>query len=275
MIVDVALLPSAVLEVGSKVAVVVDALRASNTIVTMFERGAREVVVAGSPAEAFSIAAGARHRYWLCGEVGGRQVPGFDFGNSPSQLAGVDLEGRTVVFSTSNGTRALHAVAQAAVVLVGGGRNAGAVARAALEVAEAGRLDLTIVCAGDEKGTLFSLEDAFFAGCIVEHLAALRAFAWPVDEAEPRRGDPACWTLDESAVLARRLARSYRRDTGEEPRLPRPDEALAMFGDARNGQTLPRLGYAQDLACCAELDRSELVPRLARRGERLVLTADA
>ena len=279
MIVDVALLPSLALELEKKVAVVVDGLRASTTLITMFEQGAPSVIVADGPQDVFRLTADQRDRFWLCGEVGGRPEEGYDFGNSPSQISRHDLAGRAVVFSTSNGTRALMAVADAAAVLVGAGRNARAVAVKALNAAERLTVDITLVCAGDEQGTLFSLEDAFFAGCIVEQLAGLRPFGWPVDESEPGAGDPSTWILDESAVLVRRLVRSYLSAGSQDmvnPRtvglMPNAADVMKMFQDARNGQSLPRIGYVDDLAYCAALDQSEVVPLLSRRDGRFVLT---
>ena len=272
MIVDVTLLPGSVLEVERKVAIVVDALRASATVAAMFEAGAGSVVVAADPADAFAIVGDERERYVICGEVGGLPPAGFDYGNSPSQLAGLNLDGRRVVLSTSNGTRALQAVAEARLALIGTGRNGSAVTAFALEEAERTRSDLTIVCAGDERGTLFSLEDCFFAGYLVELIARVRPFTWPVDEANPRAGDPSCWVLDESAVAARRLYRSYLPPEAAEAE-PTVDDVLRMFLEARNGHSLPRIGYGHDLVYCAEVNRSSVVPRLRRRDGRLVLVA--
>lgn len=271
MIVEVAPLPSAVRDVERKVAIVVDALRASVTAVAMFEAGAGEVVLADGPAQALALAAAERARYLVCGESGGVQPAGFDHGNSPRELARADLAGRTVVFATSNGTRALRAVAGARLALVGSGRNGPACARLGLAAAERTASDLVVVCAGDELGTQFSLEDFFFAGYLVELVSRERPFAWPVDESDPRSGDPSVWTLDESAVAARRVYRSYL--AAPDASGPGPDEVLAMFDEARNGHSLPRIGYAADLDFCSEVACSGVVPRLARRDGRLVLTA--
>jgi 2-phosphosulfolactate phosphatase len=274
LIVDVAPLPGNVHEIERKVAIVVDALRASATIATMLDSGAEAIVIAADPSEALAIASAERQRYLVCGESGGLAPAGFDFGNSPGQLASINLAGRRVVLSTSNGTRALRAVAHAQVALVGGGRNAAAVARQALELAARSHADLAIVCAGDEFGRLFSLEDFFFAGFLVELIADLHDFGGPVDESNPRHGDPACWTLDESAIAARRLYRSYL-SPGEDPTEPTRDSILAMFQDSRNGHTLPRLGYASDLQYCAEVNRSSTIPRLSYDHGRFVIVPHA
>jgi 2-phosphosulfolactate phosphatase len=270
MIVEVAPLPSALLEVERKVAIVVDALRASSTIVAMFEAGAQAVIVAASADEALRLASLDRERYLICGEVNGMPPAGFDRGNSPSDIATLDLAGQDVILSTSNGTRALRAVVEAPLTLVGTGRNASALASAALAAAERASADLVVVCAGDELGTIFSLEDFYFAGLLVDRIANQRPFIWPVDESNPRSGDPGCWVLDESARAAQRLYRSYLGPDGSvESDAAAP--ALAMFDEARNGRTLPRIGYGADLVYCAAIDRSAVVPRLVRRDDRFVL----
>jgi 2-phosphosulfolactate phosphatase len=273
VIVEVAPLPGTVREVERKVAIVIDALRASVTAVVMFESGASEVLLADGAAAALALATGDRGRYLLCGESGGIRPASFDHGNSPLELSRADLSGRTVVFSTSNGTRALGAVAVARVALVGSGRNGPACARVALDAAERSGSDVVVVCAGDERGTQFSLEDFYFAGYLVDLLSRSRAFDWPVDESDPRSGDPTVWTLDESAVAARRFFRSYLADPGASGN-PSPAEVRAAFAEARNGHSLPRIGYAADLDFCADVDRSALIPRLARRDGRLLLTLE-
>jgi 2-phosphosulfolactate phosphatase len=272
VIVDVALAPSLVLGVERKVAVVIDALRASATILALLELGAPRVTIAATVDEAFSLVVAERGRYLLCGESGGLPPRGFDYGNSPSGVAALDLAGREVVLSTSNGTRALRAVAAAHLALVGTGRNGAAVAARALGEAERAACDLTIVCAGDERGTLISLEDLFFAGYLIELLARSRDFTWPVDESNPRAGDPSQWVLDESAVIARRTFYSYVGGASSDCEVKAA--ALTMFQEARNGHSLLRLGFGADLDYCAAVETSQIVPRLAPRAGRFVLVAD-
>ena len=165
---DVALLPSLLREPETSVCLVIDALRASSSIVTLFAGGAEEIVVAGSVAAARRIAREEPGRYLLAGEVFGLPPRGFDYGNSPSEFARLDLRGRRIVLATTNGTRALRRLAPSPLVLVGSLLNASAATRALLSEAEARGLDAALVCAGIERGKAFSLEDAFVAGALVE-----------------------------------------------------------------------------------------------------------
>ena len=65
----------------------------------------------------------------LVGERHGRILPGFDFGNSPSQLEGADLTGKTVIHTTSAGTQGIANAKNADVILTGSLVNAKAVAK--------------------------------------------------------------------------------------------------------------------------------------------------
>lgn len=84
--------------------VVIDVLRAFSTAAYAFAAGVSEILLVREVEEAEALRLqfpGAR----ITGEVGGRHVPGFDFGNSPSELMGADLAGRRLVQRTSAGTQ--------------------------------------------------------------------------------------------------------------------------------------------------------------------------
>src|SRR5438067_8213769 len=115
MRISVAFVPALARQAEGSVCIVIDVLRASSTLVTMFDRGCRVVVVTPDVASARAGIAGDR---LLCGEQGGLPPDGFDYGNSPAEFDRLDLADREAVFCTSNGTVALCAVASAPVVLV-------------------------------------------------------------------------------------------------------------------------------------------------------------
>jgi 2-phosphosulfolactate phosphatase len=269
---QVAFLPRDVASPAGRVCVVLDILRASSTLVTLLDHGAAPVYVAGSIEGARALAgdrgdaAAAALRPLLCGEVGGLPPPGFDYGNSPTELAAMALRGRPVVLATSNGTRALAALVAAPAVLVGCLLNASAVVTHGLALARTLGADLTLVCAGDANGTEFSLEDALAAGYLVERALAA---AHPAEAAALLAAeDHPSQILDDAARAAWRLWRSYAAD-----RSPTA-AATAGFADASHGRELARLGFHADLAYCAQTDVSRVVPRLARAGDVLTLHAD-
>ncbi len=155
---------------GATVHVVLDELRASSTIVRLLDRGATAVIPAASLAEARRIARGLGSAAVLVGEHHVVRAPGFDFGNSPAEVARADLAGRTAVLSTRNGTAVLRSLPPDATILVGCLLNASAVARAALALARAQGADVGIVCAG--RVGAFAIDDAIAAGAIVTGLLA-------------------------------------------------------------------------------------------------------
>jgi 2-phosphosulfolactate phosphatase len=98
--------------------VVIDVFRAFSTAAYAFHRGAREVVLVGGVDDALAL----RQRWpdaLVMGEVHGRRVPGFDFGNSTSAIAAADLAGRRLIQRTSAGTQGVVAAAGADEVVLG------------------------------------------------------------------------------------------------------------------------------------------------------------
>jgi 2-phosphosulfolactate phosphatase len=267
VIVSVAMNARGVRSVENRVCIMLDVLRASSTMLAMFEAGARELRLAESPADALTVAAAARDQFWLCGEAHGQKVDGFDFGNSPGELEDANLAGRDVVYVTSNGTGALRAVADAPLVLIGSPRNEVAVVRQAVREARANAWDILILCAGDNGGYGISLEDAFVAGMLVERFVKLSPRRVAPEEAS---GNPDLLGLSDSAIVAHRLFHSY---LGPLQGHATPEIIRAMFAESRSGRDLPSIGYAADLDHCAEIDITTVVPRLERRDGRLVVVA--
>lgn len=144
--------------------IVVDLLRATTTIATLFERGLQKLTVA----QDIEYARRLREETGavLFGEVGGLPPGDFDHGNSPVEASELDLGGKAGAMFTTNGTAALCLAAQHGRTIAGSLANVSAVAAAAQ------RYDsILIVCAGNARGTIFSLEDAYGAAEIAQHVA--------------------------------------------------------------------------------------------------------
>jgi 2-phosphosulfolactate phosphatase len=238
---DVALLPGLIRDAPSVFAVV-DVLRASTSIVTLLERGVPAVIPAAGVEEARAL----RERlpgHLLCGEQDGLPPPGFDYGNSPAEFAAATLDGRPAILATSNGTRILNDLADAPAVLVGALVNREAAARTLLALAAEHGCDVTIVCAAAPSGRSIALEDALGAGAIAE--AALRL-------------DPSLQPTD-AAIFAR------------DAFLTAAGDLRTALASARHGAELIAAGFAADVAFCARLETSAVVPVLQRDGDGLVL----
>src|SRR5262249_8185995 len=145
--IDVYLLPALVEphELTGKTVVVIDVLRATTTIIHALASGAREVLPFLEIGEAQQKATEVGETAVLGGERGGKPIPGFDLGNSPAEYTPDKVRGKTVVFTTTNGTRAMLRCHAAQRVLVGAFVNFSAVCR---EVG--GEQELAFVCAGTD-----------------------------------------------------------------------------------------------------------------------------
>jgi len=106
---------------------VIDVLRAFTTAAVALANGADRIVMVGGVEEALSLRASGVGQICM-GEAGGRAPPGFDFGNSPFELSGADLRGKTIIQRSSAGTQGMVAAARAqrryAAALVAMGKDA-------------------------------------------------------------------------------------------------------------------------------------------------------
>jgi 2-phosphosulfolactate phosphatase len=231
---------------------VVDVVRASTTLLTLCERGAGPIRVVTDLDEAHRVARAGNDRALLVGEQGGIIAPGFDLDNSPTAVTAASVAGRGVVMRTSNGTVALAHLAAAPLALIGCIRNGAAVMERAITEATARNLDVLIVCAGQEHGTVFALDDILAAGFLV-------ASAWEThgpwvfpDQQETAR------MIDESALAALTLYRSF---VGE---IPTPDAETFLHAllQCAGPRFIATTGRLDDVRYCATPNQSAVVPRV-------------
>ncbi|MGI5834902.1 MAG: 2-phosphosulfolactate phosphatase [Chloroflexota bacterium] len=262
MNVEVLFLPTVATDLPSKLCVVIDELRATSTLIMMLNAGARQVILADGVAGALSLAKALPEGTPVCGERGGLPPDGFTHGNSPREFAPGSLDGKDVVFCTSNGTKAMWEVAEAPTVLAASLFNATAAVQAAFKEARENQYDISLVCSGDIQGTKFAIDDAFVAG----YLALLL-------EREAARYGESDVHLEESAKAAVRLYRSYLVDlnaTDDQYNPPR-EAILNAFWESLNAHVLKGVGLAADVEYCAQVDISDRAPRLHIVGDRLIL----
>lgn len=181
MRVDVAFTPEE--EASAHVGIVVDVVRATSSIAQALAAGYERVLCCGEIDEALELRRELGDEAVVGGERNAVVIEGFDVGASPREFAQAP-RARTLVLTTTNGTRAiLTAAARCDVVLLGSLLNLTAVAAAARSAGG----DVAIVCSGFKGG--FALDDAYCAGRIVDALdgepgdaaiaAAVLARAWP------------------------------------------------------------------------------------------------
>jgi 2-phosphosulfolactate phosphatase len=206
------------------IGVVVDVLRATSTMTQALAAGYRRVLCCAEIDEARSLAE-REESARLAGERRLEHIEGFDFGNSPREVAG-EPAAETLILTTTNGTRLLvSAAARFEHVYVGSLLNLAAVAAAA----RAEGRDVAVLCAG-VLGEL-ALDDAYCAGRIAEALG----------------GEP-----EDSAQAAIRLANSFR-------------SPLEGLGASRSAANLRGHGLEADIEWCARESVLDVVPRFVRR----------
>lgn len=149
-------------ELRNKAIVVIDVLRASSTIITALMNGARGVIPVEDMGEASKISQNVdSDNYLLCGEKDGVKIQGYDLGNSPQEYNREVVEGKTLIFNTTNGTKAIKKSQGSANIYIASFLNLNAVA----EALKKEQHDIILVCAG-WKGRL-SFEDTLLAGNII------------------------------------------------------------------------------------------------------------
>jgi 2-phosphosulfolactate phosphatase len=108
------------------VAVIIDVFRAFSTACYAYDSGAVRLIAAGEVEKAFDLRKIYRHSV-LAGERDEKKIEGFDFGNSPTEIMKSDLQGMTVILTTTAGTSGLINALGADLVITGSLVNAGAV----------------------------------------------------------------------------------------------------------------------------------------------------
>ena len=161
------------------VPIVVDVLRASSTIVAALASGAKEVIPVEDADKALAL--GKKLGAVTIGERHGVKIGGFDYNNSPSEMLGADIKNKTIVMTTSNGTRAMVEGG-----IVGSTLNAGAVAEHAMT------LDRIYILASDPS---YSEED-LNAASLIEVMAVMLGRGGFIYQAERFvQIDPECQAL--------------------------------------------------------------------------------
>lgn len=147
--------------------IVVDILRCSSTIITALANGAKAVIPVKTLSEARRIRS-KNPDYLLAGERGGLKPRGFELGNSPLEYIPERVFGRTIVLTTTSGTRALTYSAGARWVLVGAFLNARSVAEKSVALAGEEGVNISLVQSGTNG--MFSLEDFIGSGAIIDRM---------------------------------------------------------------------------------------------------------
>ncbi len=226
MLIDVLLgeAPPVPADVAGRLVVVIDVMRTATTVATALANGAREVIPFESIADAVRASeAFPSTEFLLCGERRMLRIDGFHLGNSPQEYSQEAVKGRTLLYTTSNGTRALAATHGADRCFLTAFVNAAATVDILRTVA--GTRDIILVCAGHNGRPAF--EDVVCAGRLVSSLTH------GVEHA----------VLTDGARVAQLIERPFANGT------------MSVGNHAKHVRTLAAAGFLDDVEACLTFDR--------------------
>ncbi len=164
-----------ILTQGEFVVVLVDILRATTTICTAVANGVEAIIPVATHEEARQLKA---QGFLVASEKDGVQLDFADFGNSASSFTREAIGGKTLVYCTTNGTRALEIAKGASGIAIGAFINISALT----EWLAARRQDVVVLCSGWKNK--FCLEDTLFAGVLTARLLETDRFHTECDSAQ-------------------------------------------------------------------------------------------
>lgn len=235
-------------------AVVLDVLRATTTMVQAIAAGCECIVPCLEVEDARSLASGiSRGSVVLGGERGGLPIPGFDLGNSPGDYTPERCAGKTVVMTTTNGTKAILACLEAETVLVASFQNL----LATCEYLARQDRAVHIVCAGT-VGEI-SLEDTMLAGSIVFNHARLKGWERALTDSWDQL--PRDFACNDAAILA--LAAAWELEGGFAG-------LSRILASGKGGRRVREIGLEADIQAAASSAQVQVVAILERDPIRIV-----
>lgn len=216
--------------IENSIVVVIDILRATSSITYGMDNGAEAIIPVAQVEDCLAY---ADKGYLLAAERNGEVVVGYDFGNSPFSYTKEKVAGKTIVLTTTNGTKAMYmAQERAHQVVVGSFLNLSSLCNW-LKVQDK---DVLLLCAGWKDK--FNLEDTLFAGAVVNVLR--KDFV---------HFDDACVAAEDMYLLAKDDLRGYLKKSSHNHRLE-------------------QLNIEEDVKFCLKVDICKAIPVL--EGEKLV-----
>ena len=210
-----------------KTTVVIDVLRASNTIITALNNGAKEIVPVASIEFAVKVSGGMfGGQTLLCGERNAKKIDGFALGNSPLEYTSDVISGKSIVFYTTNGSKAIAKAKFSENLFVCSFSNIAALAKHLAKLNQ----DFEILCAG--RNNSFSLEDSICAGKLILYMQELDENLQLTDSS--------------NACLA--LNKSFGKDV------------LKMLRNCDHGKLLIEKGFEEDLILCSKVNDTKVIP---------------
>ncbi|WKV08231.2 2-phosphosulfolactate phosphatase family protein [Thermoanaerobacterium sp. CMT5567-10] len=219
-----------------KVVVVIDTLRATSVITTALVNGAKEIIPVADIEDAINISGHLeRDMILLGGERNAVKIEGFDLSNSPLEYSEDVVKGKTIIITTTNGTRALKKASSSDDVVVGCLLNVTSVA----DYIYKENKDVVIICAGTEGK--FSIDDIITAGAILDRLEKLSPYE-----------------SDDLSKASYFLYKSFQ------------DNILNIMKYGYHLNRIEKLGFHEDVEFCTTIDKFSVVPKYVNGVVRLI-----
>jgi len=151
-------------DVSNSIVVVIDILRATSTITAALQNGAKSIIPVDSVAECIRI--GKQIDAITAGERDGKVAEGLQYGNSPFEYPEKFIKGKTLVLTTTNGTKLLHMALDkgATDIIIGAFSNLDAVCH----YLSRKKKPVILACAAWKDRV--NMEDSLFAGAVIEKI---------------------------------------------------------------------------------------------------------
>lgn len=209
--------------IEDKIVVIIDILRASSTITTIIDNDAKALMAVKDELSARKY---INDNYLVGGERNGETIPGFNFGNSPFDYKKEHVRDKTVVLTTTNGTKCIEMSSNANEVIIGSFLNLTAVVRYLNEK----KKDIVLFCAGWKDKV--NLEDSLYAGAV--------ALKMPE------------FNKDDSTILCMKAYEVIKENLFE------------TLQDSNHFKRLKNKGVIKDIQYCCKIDTTDVVPKLKK-----------
>lgn len=148
-------------DIKDSIVVIIDVFRATSTIAAVLHNGATEIIPVDAVDKCIELGAEIPNSL-TAGERDGKVAPGLQHGNSPLEYPRDFIENKTLVLTTTNGTRLLHMCSDANEIITGSFLNLGAVC----DYLVAQKKNVLLACASWKDR--YNLEDSLFAGAVYD-----------------------------------------------------------------------------------------------------------
>ncbi len=239
----------------SDVTIVIDTLRFTTTAAQALASGAyslRAVAEIAAARKLADAAAQASRRVRLCGERHCKPIEGFHLGNSPTEYTPGKVKGCELVFTTTNGTRAVQKARHCAAIFLGAITNRRALCEHIGQQFGDSDKRVTFICSGTDGN--FTSEDLLAAGAIMSQFAETHD--------TEHRDDSSCLAHNSWRHLCDQLPVGKQPQSTNQKSAPKdlPERICSALANSQGGQNLINAGYESDLAVAADIDSCDAIP---------------